>query len=140
MADVTVGGADRAAFVKGRDRCSRKPLAAGARCQVTVAFRPSHEGGQRAELTFHAQGSAEAPSIELAGSGIAPRVQIADLTGGEVVFSDVVTVGGAGQRQVELTNPGTAPLHVRGITAGGDFQVAAGGAVRASWRWPAAAP
>lgn len=126
LGEAAVTGADRAAFTKGRDACSGKKLAPGARCVVGVGFRPAREGDHRAELVLRARGAGGPPAVDLSGTGVAPRLEVAGLAGDAVAFGEV-PVGSAAERRIELSNPGTAPLTVRAVRAGGDFAVTADG-------------
>ena len=102
-----------AAFFFPEEGCSHAVLAAGATCDITVAFLPRAEGPSGATLTVE-DNSADSPhSVALTGTGTgepAPVVAEAGIEPAVVTLSaDVRTTA---SRAVNVTNRGDAPLNL----------------------------
>lgn len=120
---VAVAGAAASAFVVAGDRCTGNTLGPDERCTVAVAFRPTGEGSQRAELRVRSGAVAEAPAVALEGTGTSPQL---GLETRQLGFGEV-RVSARAQRRLTLTSAGRAPLEIRGLAisgpAAGDFRV-----------------
>jgi hypothetical protein len=69
---LSLTGIDHGEFTLSNDLCSGKPIAAGAKCTVDVAFAPTSAGPKAATLTAMAtQGTATASLSGTAGAGAA---------------------------------------------------------------------
>jgi hypothetical protein len=67
---VTFGGANADQFLKPDDKCSKKTLAAGASCIVSVRFRPTSSGAKAADLVIPSNDPDEnAVNVALTGTG-----------------------------------------------------------------------
>jgi hypothetical protein len=118
---LALAGADPDAFALRDDRCSGRPLAAGASCTAGVVFRPRQEGVQRARLEIRASGlpaGEEPPRIALSGAGATARLAVSPAS---VDFGEV-RLESTAEREVVLSNRGRAPLDIRdvGVRASGD--------------------
>ena len=98
-------------------------LAAHSSCALQVAYAPKALGAETGVLAVADQFRSQ--TVALAGMGLAPAgVSLAPLTGLQFAAT---AVGSASPAQtVTLTNNGGVPLTLAGITASGDFSIAAG--------------
>jgi len=106
-------------FAQGAD-CPVSPnlLPAGASCTIYVSFTP-HDGGLRtASLVVGDSAPSSPQTVALSGRGLsAPEASISP---GALTF-DSQTVGTTSPQQtVALSNTGGGPLHIAGISLGGD--------------------
>ena len=110
-------------FSIASDPCSGTIVAAGASCTVGVVFQPTYPEGFSAQLK--SSGNYHLFFGSLVGSGVAPVARIAT----SVDFGSH-EVGTSTQLPVQVTNTGSSPLHVTGLTfsPGGDFNLASLGA------------
>ena len=112
---VRLGGADAGAFALSADGCTGRSLDPGAGCDLAVAFRASRLGGHRAELAVEGRGTRGSRAAQLAGSGVAGRIE----SSAEQLEFGSVRVSEAGSRELTLTNTGNAELTVGGFSATG---------------------
>ncbi len=84
-------------------------LAPGASCTLVVAFTPSEAGPRTGMLTLVYNGG-RAASVSLNGSGVVPAAILRAESG------QATTVGATSALAVTLTNQGSGPLSVGGIT------------------------
>ena len=96
-------------------------LAAGANCVIPVTFTPSAAGVIVGSLTITDDAALSPQSVTLTGTGTLVNVAPANLSFG----ADVVGATSAVQ-SVTVTNVGTSPLTISGISASADFAVASG--------------
>lgn len=96
-------------------------LARGASCTVGVQFAPARTGARGGSLAVSSDAGAPA-LVALSGLGVTPALG----TGPTSLSFDPRVVGAASPTgTVTLTNPGTAPLRISALTAGGDYRVGA---------------
>ena len=123
VASLRMTGADRAAFSLSADGCTGRSLDPGSGCDLAVTFRAARLGGHRAELIVEGRGARGARGAELAGSGVAGRIE----SSAERLEFGSVRVSEADSRELVLANTGNAELTLRGFSAAGrapgDFRV-----------------
>ena len=83
----------------------------GASCEVSVTFRPLSTGTKNATLTIATNGGNS--SLSLTGRGTAPAVNLSPTS---LAFGDQATGTTSASRSVLLTNSGTAPLFIDGVS------------------------
>ncbi len=115
VAVLRLRGPDADAFGLTADSCTGRSLDPGAGCDLTVAFRAARLGGHRAELAVEGRGARGGRAAELAGSGIAGRVE----TSVDQLEFGSVRVSEAGSRELSLANAGNAELTLSGFSATG---------------------
>ena len=91
-------------------------VAPGGTCLVDVLFTPTSDGAKTATLTVASDAPGTAPVVDLTGTGITPRVAVTPTT---LAFGDQATGTTSAARTVTVSNPGTAPLTVSGLTVTG---------------------
>ena len=120
---LRLAGAQAAAFGLSADGCSGRSLDPGASCELAITFRAQGLGGHRAELAVEGRGARGGAAAQLAGSGVAGRVE----TSAERLEFGTVRVSEAGSRELDLVNTGNAELVLNGFSASGgapeDFRV-----------------
>ncbi|HVF61616.1 MAG TPA: choice-of-anchor D domain-containing protein [Thermoanaerobaculia bacterium] len=121
---VGIEGDSAAAFFLPEESCSHAVLAAGGRCDITVAFLPRAAGPSGATLTVE-DNSADSPhSVALTGAGtgevVHPPEPHADpgVEPAMVALSADVRTTAAGE--VSVTNRGDAPLNLLEVSFSGD--------------------
>lgn len=114
ITSITLAGANAGQFVKSKT-CGEW-LAVGADCSVSVTFVPTSIGAKSASLAINVAAPAVSKTVELTGTGVAPSTAVSTTT---LTFADrsINTVSPA--KTVTVTNKGTAPLFITGITLGG---------------------
>ncbi len=115
VAGLRLGGADAGAFGVGADGCTGRALDPGAACELAVSFLAGRLGAHRAELAVEGRGARGGRVVQLAGSGVAGRVE---LSAEQFEFGSV-RVSEAGSRELVLTNRGNAELTLDGFSATG---------------------
>jgi FtsP/CotA-like multicopper oxidase with cupredoxin domain len=99
------------------DGCTGTPVAAGGSCTISVTFTPSAGGNRAARLTINTSDPANpALTVLLSGTGVAP---IATLTPAVVPFGNQLVATTSLPQTVTLTNTGTAPLSISGVSLSG---------------------
>lgn len=90
-------------------------LAAGRSCRINVSFAPATTGVLTGTLTITDSDATSPQKVTLTGTGVQPMAQLStnSLTFGPVPRRTPVT------QSVALSNPGTAPLMINGISIGG---------------------
>jgi hypothetical protein len=94
-------------------------LAANATCQVGVVFRPTATGSRSATLTLNSNATGAAPTVALTGTGTAALIQ----TQSPTLDLGTQKIGKSVTKTFVITNGGTAPLTITGVTlsSGLDF-------------------
>ncbi|MFQ5351234.1 MAG: choice-of-anchor D domain-containing protein, partial [Thermoanaerobaculia bacterium] len=115
VAILRLGGADAAAFGLTADGCTGRSLDPGASCDLRVSFRAARLGGHRAQLTVEGRGARGGRVAELAGSGVAGRIELST----EQLEFGSVRVSEAGSRELTLANTGNAELTLSRFSASG---------------------
>ncbi len=98
-------------------------LAAGAGCTISVTFAPTASGAASGKLTVNDNAAGSPQSVALAGSGIAPAVELSPASLSFGTVNDGTTSPAQG---VTLTNTGTAALAITSVAATGDYSAASG--------------
>jgi hypothetical protein len=111
---IVLGGASPAQF--GRTTTCGATLAAGASCTVSVTFTPNNATARTATLAVNVGAPAVSGSVALSGTAAAP---VLALSPASLAFpNQPVGVSSAGQA-VTVSNTGTGPMTITGITLGG---------------------
>ena len=93
-------------------------VAGGASCTLSVTFAPTAVGNRNGSVTLTDNALDSPQSILLAGVGLAPAVTLLPTT---VSFASQAAGTTSAAQAVTLTNTGTAPLAITGITLTGAF-------------------
>jgi hypothetical protein len=93
-------------------------LAPGASCPIDVSFTPTGLGSRSGAVTITDSASDSPQTVSLSGNGVAPAVSLSSTA---MVFPDQIVGTTSEPEMVTLTNTGTAPLNIAGITSSGDF-------------------
>jgi hypothetical protein len=112
---IGLTGKDAASFHVGRDGCSNASLAPAKSCTVELGFSPRREGAHAASLAVPSDASPEAETVELSGRGTRSFLSVRP---SELAFGTVIR-GEAGAASLEISNRGTARLHVQGLRTEG---------------------
>lgn len=92
-------------------------VAAGASASLTVTYMPTDLGADSGCLAFASNDpSSPMVNLTLAGSGVAVPIPAIVLVPGSLDFG-TVTIGGSATRTSQVSNTGTATLHVSSVTA-----------------------
>ena len=110
---LTLGGTDAAQFAAVGCAAAVAP---GATCTVDVTFTPTTDGAKAATLTVASDAPGAAPVVDLTGAGITPQVAVTPTT---LAFGDQAVGATSAARTVTVSNPGTGPLTVAGLTVTG---------------------
>jgi trimeric autotransporter adhesin len=117
ISGITVTGANAADF-KQTNNCGAA-VAAGGNCTISVTFTPSVLMSETASVMVADNAAASPQSITLNGNGVAPGASLSTST---LTFADqFVGTTSATAQTVTLTNNGSVPLTINGITVSGDY-------------------
>jgi hypothetical protein len=111
---VALAGANAGDFVQ-TNTCPAT-LAAGASCTASVTFTPTATGARAASLSFTDDASGTPHTVALSGTGAAAATALASASPSQVLFGDQPVSTHSAQRTVTLTNTGTLPMSISGIT------------------------
>ncbi len=117
ISGVAVTGANAGDF--GQTNTCPGTLAAGASCTATVRFTPSAVGSRTASLSITDDASGTPHTVALSGTGAAPSAALASVSPTSILFGTQQVNTRSGSQAVTLTNTGTLPMSVSGITLGG---------------------
>ncbi len=113
---VGVAGSASAGFRTVADACSGAELERGASCSVELAFAPERPGEHDAELALTVATPRATPDLVILGRGVAPSLAARP----ERLDFGSESVGATSPgRDLELTNSGSATLHVERVTLEG---------------------
>jgi hypothetical protein len=115
VSGLRLSGADADAFGLSADGCTGRSLDPGSGCELTVTFRAARLGSHRARLAVEGRGTRGARAAELAGSGVAGRIE----PSAERLEFGSVRVSEAGSRELTLANTGNAEVTLSGFSAAG---------------------
>jgi hypothetical protein len=122
LGNIAITGPNPGSFMLSGGSCvSGNRLAVDAACTIRVRFRPAASGPRSATLTIQVANepaSAGTTTVSLSGAGIAPIAALGSLTPLPLVSTRGCTTACA-SGTVNLTNTGTAPLTIHGITVEG---------------------
>lgn len=93
-------------------------LAAGSSCSINVTFTPTATGTRSGSVSVADNASGSPQNVSLTGTGTAP---IATLSPANLAFGGQVIGTTSPAQSATLSNTGTAPLTISGITSSGDF-------------------
>ncbi|MER7678831.1 choice-of-anchor D domain-containing protein [Streptomyces sp. NPDC096934] len=93
-------------------------IAANGSCTVSVKFAPTATGSRTGTLTVNAGGTTSTTS--LSGTGTAPG-PVLNTDPASLSFEGTVVGSSATAQTVKVTNSGTTPATVSGVSASGDF-------------------
>ena len=116
ISSVAITGTNATDFAKSADTCAGATLAAGASCAVGVTFSPTAGGARNAVLTFTDNAGNSPQRIALNGIGGAPAVSLSPTS---LTFANQNVGTTSAAQAVTLTNSGTWPLAISGITLTG---------------------
>jgi hypothetical protein len=100
-------------------------IAAHATCTVNVSFAPSAVGSRAGGITVKALADSVPYTVTLSGNGVANPLPALHLSATVLGFGNVIYGGSPATQTVVLSNVGTAPLFLSGISESGnsDFSV-----------------
>jgi hypothetical protein len=93
-------------------------LVAGTNCTINVTFTPTATGTRTGSLTLSSNSNNTVSPVTLSGTGIAPAAAVSPAS---LSFADQVVNSSSASQTVTLSNNGTAPLTINGISTTGDF-------------------
>jgi len=95
-------------------------LEVGGSCSLAVSFRPTAAGPRSGSLLIETSGEPLRVGVALAGDGLAaaPQVQLLPAT---LLFAPQAVGTESDPQSVQLTNVGSMPLTLAGISTGGEF-------------------
>jgi hypothetical protein len=93
-------------------------LAAGAKCTISVTFKPSALFTRTGALTLTDNGSADTQTVALTGTGMGAQ---ATLSASSLTFAGELMGVTSAARTVTVTNSGNASMTVTSLAATGDF-------------------
>jgi Legume lectin domain len=115
---ATLSGTNAADFAAATNTCNGASLAANATCTVGVTFTPSAVGLRQATLQVADNAPASPQSLTLNGTGTSANSSAVTITPASLSFTSTQGVTTA-PMNLTVTNSGTAPLHVTGVTFSG---------------------
>jgi uncharacterized repeat protein (TIGR01451 family) len=117
IAGITVTGTNPGDFAQ-TNTCPAS-LAAGANCTITVTFKPTLAGARSAAISIADNAAGSPQTVSLTGTGTTATAPAVTLAPTSLTFASQ-TVGTTSPSQaVTLTNSGSAPLTITGITVTG---------------------
>jgi len=93
-------------------------LAAGANCSISITFTPTAAGSCQGTLTVSDNAATNPQSVSLTGTGVAPQ---AVLSPTRLSFADQYVGTTSSPQTVTLSNNGSVPIAISGISTSGDF-------------------
>ncbi len=96
-------------------------ILAGGQCSIQVTFRPTAAGTRAGVLTIADDAPGSPHWVTLSGTGTQP---VMSLSTSGLTFADQGVGTASAPQAVAVSNLGTAPLEIDGISVGGDFEAA----------------
>ena len=93
-------------------------LAPNANCSFSVTFSPTTAGLESASLNISDNAPSSPQSISLSGIGVAPAPSLA-FSPGSLTFNPIAQGIAEGPQSIQVTNIGSAALHISNIALGG---------------------
>lgn len=122
---VRLAGPGAADYEITKSDCEHQTLVTKADCSATVRFRPRSTGPHAARLEIAGNAINSPLALPLAGIGIAPRIHLDQRS---LSFGSEDLGKRSRAQEVELTNDGSADLHIQRVEvageAGDDFPLA----------------
>jgi len=110
ISTVTIGGGNASDFAKSADTCTGATVIPNGACAVSVTFAPSASGSRTATLSISDNAANSPQTVSLTGTGTAVSLSPTSLSFGAHL------VGGSSLKTVTLTNLGSTPLSISGLT------------------------
>lgn len=127
VSSVTLVGTNPGDYTISANGCSAA-LAVGSNCVIGVTFKPTLAGSRSATLQIASDASNGTQSVTLIGTGISAMASVAPAA---LSFANQLINTISAAQSVTVTNSGTSPLTVSGVTLTGtnatDFTVASNG-------------
>ncbi|MFN7994664.1 MAG: choice-of-anchor D domain-containing protein [Bryobacteraceae bacterium] len=101
------------------NNCGRN-LAAGAKCSLSVTFRPAATGNRAGSLSVLDSAPGSPHNVLLSGTGMVARPAVA-MNPSRLVFGDQATRTSSSPQTVNLINTGSGPLSIAKVSVTGDF-------------------
>lgn len=114
ITSISVTGTNASSF--GQSNNCGASLAAGASCTITVTFTPASTGSLSASVSVVDNATGSPHTAALTGTGTAPQ---SSLTLSTLTYSGTLVGTSASTQTTTLSNPGTAPLTITGISIAG---------------------
>jgi FtsP/CotA-like multicopper oxidase with cupredoxin domain len=117
ISSITLGGTNPTQFSQ-TNTCpiGGAGLAAGANCTISVRFSPTGTGARTATLSISDNAAGSPQTVTLTGTGTAP---VATVSPTSLAFGTQLRNTTSAARTVTLSNRGTGPMVINGITLGG---------------------
>ena len=120
--NALITGGNEGEFSIASDTCSNNAVPSGESCTVSAVFAPSSPGTKYSELEIHSDSPSAPDLIYLSGRAASAGIATPSPTAVDFGNQPVKTM--STPRQVLVTNTGTGPLSVNGVSAAGDFSIA----------------
>jgi hypothetical protein len=114
---ITAGSSD---FKIASNSSCLSPLADQASCTLNIVFTPSAVGARSGTLIVSSSAANSPLTLSLSGMGL-QAVPILSVTTTSVAFGNQLLKTASNTNSVVLTNSGTGPLTVTGVSTTGDF-------------------
>jgi hypothetical protein len=116
---ITLAGTNPGDFAQ-TNTCPQapSPLAANARCTISVTFSPTVTGARAASVQISDDAPGSPQSVALNGTGTTPAPAVS-LSASSLSFGTIVIGNTSASQSVTLTNSGTAALTINSIGLGG---------------------
>jgi len=112
---IAIGGANSGDFAEA-NTCGTS-VAAGAKCSISVTFKPTAAGSRTAALAITDNAAGSPQSVTLNGTGVG--VPSVSLSASKLSFPSQKIGADSPSQSVTLTNTGTGPLTIASIAIGG---------------------
>jgi len=110
ISTVAIGGTNASDFAKRADTCSGATVTPNNTCTVSVTFTPSATGSRSASLNLTDNASNSPQMVSLRGTGMGVSLSATSLSFGAQLM------GSSSLKTVTLTNLGSTPLGISGLT------------------------
>jgi FtsP/CotA-like multicopper oxidase with cupredoxin domain len=112
---ISLAGINAADFAISANTCGAS-VASGANCTISVTFKPTATGARSASLSVNVAAPATSQSVPLTGTGIVP---VAGVSPASLSYPIQLVNTTSAAKTVTLSNTGTAPLAINGISLAG---------------------
>jgi hypothetical protein len=118
ISGITLTGTNATDF--GQTNTCGSRLAIGAKCTISVTFKPTETGPRAAAVTVTGNAVGSPLSVALSGTGVVSGPN-ATLSPAKLIFATQLVGISSAAQSVTLTNYGTTALSIISIVASGDF-------------------
>jgi hypothetical protein len=118
VSSVSINGSAAADFSVVGNTCTGVPVTPGSTCTLTLVFTPAASGTRQANLVIIDDAASSPTTIGLVGSGTA-LVPAICFSANPINFGNVGVDSTSRVQNITITNCGTAPLDISGITITG---------------------